>query len=391
MPTLQVTNGRVVCDGRMLDAHIVVEGDRIAAVVERRPGGVAIADPGVEVLDAGGRVVAPGFIDLQVNGAYGIDLARQPERTGELGRLLVGHGVTSWLPTLISTDASTRTAFLDAVAAATARPPDGRAHPLGAHLEGPVLAPALAGAHRVEHLTSAESLTAELDHLTGVALLTLAPELPGALDLVAAAAERGIVVSVGHTGAPAEIVHRAADAGATYATHLFNAMGGLHHRAPGAAGAVLVDERLTAGRILDRHHLHDDTVNLAWRVLGPRRTSLVSDATAALGLAPGAAALAGRPVRVEAEAVRTADGALAGTRFALDDALRNLLAVTGCALMDALPTVTTVPARLLGLTDRGVIAPGAVADLVVLGEGTEVVATVVAGRVATAAGPSAAP
>jgi N-acetylglucosamine-6-phosphate deacetylase len=244
-----------------------------------------------------------------------------------------------------------------------------------------VLAAAFAGAHRVEHLAPAASLVAEPGHLAGVALLTLAPELPGALDLVAAAVERGIVVSVGHTGAPAETVHRAADAGATYATHLFNAMGGFHQRAPGPAGAVLADERLTAGLILDRHHLHDDVVNLAWRVLGPQRTSLVSDATAALGVAPGQTALAGRTVHVEAGAVRTADGTLAGTRFALDDAVRNLVAVTGCSLVDALHAVTTVPARLLGLADRGAIAPGAVADLVVLADGLDVVATVVAGHV----------
>jgi N-acetylglucosamine-6-phosphate deacetylase len=379
--TLYVADGRVVRDGQLSDADVLIEGDRITAVVERTQGAAASPPAGVEVLDAGGRVVAPGFIDLQVNGGYGIDLAREPERTGELGVRLAAHGVTAWLPTLVSTDASTRAGFLDAVAAARAEPAGGGAHPLGAHLEGPVLAPELAGAHRVEHLAPVSSLAAELDHLTGVVLLTLAPELPGALDLVAAAVERRIVVSVGHTGASAETVHAAADAGATYATHLFNAMGGLHHRAPGAAGAVLVDDRFTAGLILERHHLHDDTVELAWRMLGPRRTSLVSDATAALGAAPGSAALAGQPVHVEAEAVRTPDGTLAGTRFALDDAVRNLLAVTGCTLVDALQTVTAVPARVLGLADRGVIAPGAVADLVVLGGDTDVVATVVAGRV----------
>jgi N-acetylglucosamine-6-phosphate deacetylase len=386
MATLLVTGGRVVCDGQMLDADVVVEGDRIAAVVEhdRRGGGAAVAHEDADVLDAGGRVVAPGFIDLQVNGGYGIDLAREPERVGELSRRLAVHGVTSWLPTLVSTDPPTRTRFLDAVAAARSAPVAGGSRPLGAHLEGPVLAPALAGAHRIEHLTAAAELTVELDRLAGVVLLTLAPELPGALDLVAAAVERGIVVSVGHTGAPAETIHRAADVGATYATHLFNAMGGLHHRSPGPAGAVLADERLTAGLILDRHHLHDDIVTLAWRVLGPHRASLVSDATAALGLAPGETALAGQPVHVAAEAVRTADGVLAGTRFALDDAVRNLLAVTGCPLVDALHTVTTVPARLLRLDDRGAIAPGAVADLVVLDERVEVVATVLAGRVVTA-------
>ena len=385
MPTLRITNGRVVYEGRMVDADVLVERDRIAALVERGRDGSGAAGPaGVAVLDARGGVVTPGFIDLQVNGGYGIDLAREPERVGELSGRLVAHGVTSWLPTLVSTDSSTRTRFLDAVAAARARPAAGAARPLGGHLEGPVLAPALAGAHRIEHLAPASLLADELDHLPGVRLLTLAPELPGALDLVAAAVGRGIVVSVGHTAAPAEVVHRAADAGATYATHLFNAMGGLHHRAPGAAGAVLADERLTAGLILDRHHLHDDTVNLAWRVLGPRRTSLVSDATAALGLSPGPTALAGQPVQVEAEAVRTADGVLAGTRFALDGAVRNLMAVTGCALIDALHTVTTVPARVLGLADRGVIAAGAVADLVVLGERADVVTTVVAGCVASA-------
>jgi len=380
MTTLRVDNGRVVCDGTLMDADILIEEGRIVAVNRRERAGTTGRGKG-EVLDARGCVVAPGFIDLQVNGGYGIDLAQEPGRVNQLGARLVDHGVTSWLPTLVSSDRATRARFLEAVSSAAAHPQAGVARVLGAHLEGPVLAPALAGAHRIENLQPAAALAAELDELAGVALLTLAPELAGALMLVEAAVERGIVVSVGHSAAPAEIVHRAADAGATYATHLFNAMGGLHHRAPGPAGAVLADDRFCAGLILDRHHLHDDTVRIAWHALGPGRTSLVSDATAALGLAPGRAALGDQMVTVEADAVRTPEGALAGTKFAVDQAVANLVAVTGCSLVEALRTVTSVPARLLGLPDRGVIAEGAVADLVVLTEQVEVVATVVDGRV----------
>jgi N-acetylglucosamine-6-phosphate deacetylase len=379
-PTLCVTDGRVVAGGKLVDADVVIEGGRISAVTGR--GQLRAARPGCTVLDAAGCVVAPGFIDLQVNGGYGVDLAREPERTDELGARLVDHGVTSWLPTLVSSDRATRARFVDAVSSAVSHRSPGGARALGAHLEGPVLAPAHAGAHRIENLQSADTLAAELDDLASVALLTLAPELPGALDLVAAAVERGIVVSIGHTAAPAVVVHRAADAGARYATHLFNAMNGLHHRAPGPAGAVLADDRYCAGLILDRHHLHDDTVRLAWRALGPARTSLVSDATAALGLAPGPSALGDQTVHVEVGAVRTPDGVLAGTRFAVDQAVGNLMAVTGCSLVEALHSVTTVPARVLGLPDRGSIVEGAIADLVVLTERAEVVATVAEGRVA---------
>jgi N-acetylglucosamine-6-phosphate deacetylase len=213
-----------------------------------------------------------------------------------------------------------------------------------------------------------------------VALVTLAPELPGALVLVAALVERGIAVSVGHTEATADQVRTALDAGAGYVTHLFNAMAPLHHREPGPAGVALTDDRVRAGIIADGIHVDPAMVALAARALGPR-LSLVTDAVAALGVPPGPVRIGDRWATARDDAVRLPDGTLAGSTLALDRAVRNLVAWTGAPLADAVAAVTTTPAAVLGVPDRGIVAPGAVGDLVLLDPGGEVVATVVAGRV----------
>jgi N-acetylglucosamine-6-phosphate deacetylase len=221
-------------------------------------------------------------------------------------------------------------------------------------------------------------------------MVTLAPELPGALALIRSLAGRGVVVAIGHTDASADAVRQAVAAGATYLTHLFNAMRPFHHRDPGPIGATLGGGGLIAGLIADGAHADPDAVRLAWACLGPERITLVTDAVAARstvagsGLlgpgAPGPDDLRSQPATSAApRAARTADGVLAGGLLTLDALVRNLVAMTSCSVPDAVRTVTATPAALLGLDDRGRLEPGARADLVVLDAGLEVQAVVVGG------------
>jgi N-acetylglucosamine-6-phosphate deacetylase len=377
-PLLVVAGGTVLTPDGPRRADVVVAGGRIAGV----GGDVPAAAP---VLAADGLLVGPGLIDLQCNGAVGIDLATAPERLWEMAAALPRGGVTAWLPTIVTGPPEVRRR---ALAALRAGPPPGdddrpRAEPLGLHLEGPFLAPERRGAHPAEHLAAPDPAVVAGEGWAGaVRLATLAPELPRALDLVRALVAAGIVVSAGHSSATAAEARAAAAAGATYVTHLFNAMAPLGHRAPGLPGVALGDERFRVGLIADGVHVDPVVVAVAARALGDRLT-LVTDAVAPMGT-PGAG-----------DAARLPDGTLAGSTLTLDQAVRNLAQWAGLPLAAALAAATSAPARVLGLADRGTIAVGAVADLVLLDEAGGLVATVAGGRVAhdrrTAQAPGDAP
>jgi len=335
--------------------------------------------PDVEEIAADGFLVAPGYLDLQCNGGLGIDLAGEPERLWELGAELPRFGVTAWLPTIVTTPDG----IVDrAIAALAAGPPEGwrGAVPVGLHLEGPFLSPAKRGAHpepllRPPTLEAIEGWSPE----AGVAVVTLAPDLPGASPVLEALVQRGVVVSLGHTPATAGQATAAVDAGATWVTHLFNAMAPLHHREPGLAGVALSDERLHVGLIPDGIHLHPHVVAMAQRALGERLT-IVTDAVGALGMPHGRQAL-GRSAVVGDDGVRLADGTLAGSNLSMDQGVRNLVAFSGCTSERALHAASTAPAAVLGDTVRGTLAPGARADFVVLTDDLHLVTTVVGGEV----------
>ena len=255
------------------------------------------------------------------------------------------------------------------------------AEPLGLHLEGPMLDPARKGAHPTEWLRPPSPAVIEgWSRARGVALVTLAPELPGALDVTRLLVRDGIVVSAGHTSATAAELAAAVSAGVTYVTHLFNAMTPFGHRQPGPVGFTLADHRVVAGLIADGIHVHRVAVAAAWRALGPARLNLVTDAVAALGMPPGPFRLGEQEVMLGPDGVRLPDGTLAGSALALDEAVRNLVAFTGCAAYEAVATVTSTPSRVLGLTGKGAVAPGFDADLTLLRSDLTVEGAVVAGR-----------
>lgn len=294
----------------------------------------------------------PGLVDAQVNGAAGIDLTASPDRLWEVASALPAYGVVAFVPTVITSDPEARAT---AVAALAAGPPAGwqGAEPLGLHFEGPMIAPARKGAHPERWLRPpSPDLVDGWSREAGVLMATIAPELPGALDVIARLVSEGVVVSVGHTGASAAQVAAAIDAGATVITHLGNAMPPLLPREPGPVGAALGGSDVVAGVIVDGHHLDPLFVRAAWRALGPSRFLSVSDTTAGLGLPDGPARLGDQDVIVSEGTVRLRDGTLAGSAASLADCLRVLIAQTGCTVEEAVATATTVPLTLLGLPPR---------------------------------------
>lgn len=306
------------------------------------------------------RTLVPGFVDLQVNGIDDVDVATAAGADwSRLDALLLGQGVTTWCPTLVSAPFDSYPAALARVQAAAERTGP-RPAIAGVHLEGPFLA--VPGAHPRDLLAAIDSDWLEaLPRL--VRVVTLAPELPDATEAIRRLTDRGVLVALGHTDADPSQLAGAAAAGARLVTHLFNAMSGLHHRSPGVVGAALADDRFACSLIADLVHVDAVALKVAFRALGPARAVLVTDAVAWRAASMG-------PVRVHlsAGAPRLENGTLAGSALTMDQAIRNVVEHCAVSLSDGVAAAATVPARLLGLDDRGVIAAGRRADLVALDE-----------------------
>jgi len=300
-----------------------------------------------------------------------------------VSRALLRHGVTAWLPTLITAAAEQTDHALDVLAQVVpASRQDWTGHgamPLGVHLEGPFLSERRLGTHPAAHRRDPDA--AQLQQWrrrAPVAAVTLAPELPGAIRLVTSLSRAGVLVSLGHSDATATQAHAAFDAGARTVTHLFNAMSPLHHRRPGLPGAALARPDVTVQLVVDGHHLAPEVVTMVCAAARDRIV-LVTDATAAAGRDDGTYALAGVPLQVRDGAVRNDEGILAGSALTLDTAVRKACE-TGVALETALAAVTETPARLLHRRDIGRLTPGARADCVVLEDDLTVRDTYVGGR-----------
>lgn len=313
------------------------------------------------------RLLAPGFVDLQCNGVGEVDVADADGTDWDvLDRLVLAGGTTTWCPTLVTAPLDAYTDRLARVAAAAARPARRRPAIFGAHLEGPFLGGA-PGAHPVDLLRPLD-----LDWLAAlpdiVRVVTLAPELEGAPDAVRLLRDRRVLVSLGHTDAGDDAIAAAEEAGARMVTHLFNGMPPFHHRDPGPAGSALTRPGLVAGLIADLVHVHPTAIALAFRAKGAHGVALVTDAVASTGL------------DTSTGAARLRDGTLAGSTLTMAGAVRNAVRAAGVPWADAVTAASTTPARLVGLDDRGRIAPGLRADLVALTPDLDVEAVWVGGE-----------
>lgn len=335
-----------------------------------------------QIIDTTGMFVVPGFIDLQCNGGFGCDFTADPTTIWSVAARLPQYGVTAFLPTIITSPLTTITQAQETLIAG---PPSDQvgAYPLGLHVEGPFLNPAKKGAHNPAYLRQpALADVRDWSAEGGIRLITLAPELPGALALVDTLTKRGVVISAGHSLATFAEAQAGFAAGITYGTHLFNAMPPLHHREPGLVGALLAEAKVKVGLIADGVHVHPSLVQLVWQVVGPERLTLVTDAMAALGMPAGRYQLGEFAVTVDEQTARLADDTLAGSILTTDVALRNLIIFAGCSLHEALPTLTSTPAALLGLeSNKGRLAAGYDADLLVLTPDLQVVMTIVGGEI----------
>jgi N-acetylglucosamine-6-phosphate deacetylase len=341
--------------------------------------------------DPGDAILAPGFVDIHMHGGAGLDVMRAaPADLPHLNKFLTTHGVTGYFPTTVAAPLDQTCAALerlaDAIEAAhgsTAGNGDAvQALPLGIHLEGPFLSHKRRGVHPPEYLV--EPTLQIFERLWQAArghvrMMTIAPELPGAIEVIAEAARRNVLVSIGHSDATLEPARAGVQAGARHATHTFNAMRPLDHRDPGILAEVLTDRQLSADIIVDGIHLAPEVVQLFLQAKGLERAVLITDATAAAGMPDGTYQLG--PIQVEVKNGRcTMDGKLAGSVLTMDRAVRNVTQFAGWSLQDAVRTATLNPTRAAGLRQHGQLAPGAEANIVALSPDGEVRKTMVRGR-----------
>lgn len=356
-------------------ARALVDGELV-------PGDVGVADGRIAAVGldgAGSGTAAPGFVDLQVNGFGGVDLLwADVDGYVRAGQMLAAAGVVAYQPTFITADPQETDRAL-AVLAEVRQQTVAGPHLLGAHLEGPFLSPRRSGTHPVEHLRNPDPDLVDRWLATGqVAAMTLAPELPGGLELIARLVAADIVVSCGHTDADAATSHAAFDGGATTVTHLFNAMRAFSHRDPGIVGVALARPDVWVQLIVDGIHLRQEAVVLAWRAASGR-VALVTDATAAAGMPDGTFGLGTLEITKRGLEVRRQDGTLAGSALTMDAAVRGAVDC-GIDLVSALSAASWVPARIARIDGFGRLRPGAGADVVVLDEELTVTRTLRAGK-----------
>ncbi len=365
---------------------LIVEDGMITEVssrlTEEAPGGISL-------IDFGDAILSPGFVDIHMHGGAGLDLMRaSPSELPHLGKFLATHGVTGYFATTVAAPLDVTCSALerlaDAIEAARATPDDfAQARPLGIHLEGPFLSHKRRGVHPPEFLVA--PTVAVFERLWQAArghvrMLTIAPEIPDAMEVIAEAARRKVCVSIGHSDAEMPIARDAVKAGASHATHTFNAMRPLDHRAPGIIGEVLSDDQLSADIIVDGIHVDPAVVKVFLRAKGHERAVLITDAISATGMPDGRYQLG--PIEVDVKDGKcTSNGSLAGSVLTMDRAVRNVTKFSEWTLRDAVQAATLNPARAVALAARhGILAKGAAADFTVLSPAGEVLKTVVRGR-----------
>jgi len=381
----------VLPDRVVKGGSILIDRGRIAAIEPR----AIDSSAGVTVFSLANHLIVPGFVDVHIHGIEGVDVLDGGDAVADVARRLPKYGVTAFCPTSVACSPQKLTALLDAIARARSAPAPAAARVLPAHLESNFINPEWNGAQPLHCLRSYkphgkghegdfagdEILNAIRSHRASVGIVTLAPEMPGGLDLVRDLASAGHRVSLGHTGASYDEAHAAIAAGAHHATHLFNRMSSITSRSPGVVGAVLESDAVAAEIICDGHHVHPSLVSMAIRLKSPARMMAITDGTAAAGLTLGSKTRLGEQTIVAGE--RTAvleDGTLAGSILTMDNAFRLLVTRIGLTYSDASRMCSTTPAAAMKAPDAGSIEAGKTADLTVLNRDLRVVQTYLGGK-----------
>jgi N-acetylglucosamine-6-phosphate deacetylase len=373
-----------------LFGHLLAPEDRGLCLVTVDNGVVAAIDRAAEPVEGclGGKTsrILPGLLDIQVNGAFGDDFADPSADLDRICKGMLSFGVTGFVPTVVTSPAD---AYGPALAHLRRSHRPGEARVLGVHIEGPFISPLYRGTHgeqqiRLPNIDEAARWVDEGD----IRYVTLAPELPGALELISFLVKRGVRVSMGHTNATWDDARAAVDSGAGLATHLFNAMRPFKHRDPGVAGFVLATHT-PAGFIADGNHIAFETIQMIARIKAPDELYLVTDALAGLGMPPGRYMLAGLEYISDGTCGRLPDGTLSGSLLPLNKAIRNLVDKAGLDASTAVRLATANAARAIGKEETmGRVEKGRVADLVLVDETWEVQSTIVAGELAYQVGVS---
>lgn len=360
-----IQNGIAFVDGALRRADVRVTEGRIAETGSLSP------HPGEEVRDASGLYVLPGLVDIHIHAFAGADCMRGEGDVRRMSGGLLETGVAAFVPTTMSAWPGETHDALAGIEAVMKRPQERGAVVLGAHMEAPFLSPRFKGAQREEclRLPSLSAYEEMTEGLSCVRMMTLAPELPGALGLIAQLKERGVVTCAAHTGAKAADIHAAADAGLSQITHLFNAQTPVHHREPGVPGAGLADGRIIVQVIADGIHLHPDILRIAGLCKGAKGVALISDSMEAAGLPDGQYDLGGQAVYVKDGAARLQSGVLAGSTLLLHQAIRNMIMLAKLPPETVIPMATSTPADSIGASGFGRIEPGASGVLLLMDGG----------------------
>jgi len=381
---IALTARRLYTPLRSLDRPLVlVEDGRIAEIRSHEAREVPARARLIDYADA---ILAPGFVDIHIHGGAGHDVMEaDPAALPAVESLIARHGVTAYLPTTVSAPLDHILAALDRLAAAVEQGSEDqrnrRARPLGIHLEGPFISHARCGVHPPEYLLAPSRGLFERFWQAArgqIKMMTIAPELDGATEVIAEAARRGVCVSLGHSDADTKWARAGVAAGARHATHAFNAMRPLDHRELGIVGEMLTNAQLTADIIADGIHVHPLLVGLFLKAKGAEGAVLITDATAATGMPDGRYRLGSFEVEVK-DGRCEVEGKLAGSMLSMDRAVRNVMQFADWGLQAALRLATLNPARVAGLQGRGEIEPGCAADLVVLTADGQVKATIIGG------------
>lgn len=376
-----IQNGTVYTPDQKVDGlAILISGGKISALI---PTNELIPEKTDYVIDAAGMWVVPGMIDIHVHGSDGVDTMDSTRAAySQMSRFFAKHGVTAFLPTTVS---ASKQDTLDAIhCVQSVMGVEDGAQILGIHLEGPFLNKKFRGAQPEQHLREVDpDEYSEWIRSGVVRMVTIAPEYPGMKSFILEGLRKGIHFAVGHSGASFEEVAAAVDLGLRHATHTFNGMLGFNHREPGVVGCVLTDDRVFSQIIVDGNHVHPAAIRLLLKAKGIERTVLITDAMRAAGMPDGEYLLGGdEKVIVQGGIARTKTGSLAGSTLTMDNAIRNYVHFTGLPFERALPSATRVPATAIGIEkQKGSIAVGMDADIVLLDSDMNVRLTLVAGRV----------